>query len=158
MSSCNPVASYDGLKKYIYQLERQQSGLDTSYHDLEASENSSLIGGVDNDKNFIKVLDQQLNKITLFYTHQEKEILGELRELEELVRQQDDSGFSGRDNYLAFDDDDDDDDDEEEDGEEEVSRSPDQTASTSRTRRRSVSFSTVAQNPGLFLLFLFSRR
>ncbi|KAF8885479.1 SPX domain-containing protein, partial [Infundibulicybe gibba] len=121
--------AYDALKKYIYQLEKHQHGQQqvTSYHDIESNERASLMGrsGNPTDDVFVPYLDQELKKIVLFYEQQEKELLEEVVELEELVEKQEADGFAAEERYMDDDDDDDDDDDS-------ISRSPD----TSRRRRR----------------------
>jgi len=71
------------LKRYIYQLERQQHDVDASIHDLESSERASLIdGSTSTDAVFLPLLDRELKKIALFYEFQERELLDELAELE----------------------------------------------------------------------------
>lgn len=131
----NTSVRYDNLKKYIYQLEKQQHGsqyLDAA--DLEASESSALIDQADRsntDLVFIPLLNQELKKIILFYESQEKELLDEVADLEELVEKQEEMGLAGGEHYLddpLADEDDEDDDDS-------ISRSPDAT----RTRRRKLS-------------------
>ncbi|KAF9456448.1 SPX domain-containing protein [Collybia nuda] len=127
--------SYDNLKKYIYQLEKQQHG-DRQYldADLEANESSALIDAADRsntDLVFVPLLNQELKKIILFYESQEKELLDEVADLEELVEKQEELGLAGGEHYLddpMADEDDEDDDDS-------ISRSPDAT----RTRRRKLS-------------------
>ncbi|KAF9021958.1 Sodium/sulfate symporter [Hymenopellis radicata] len=89
--------AYDTLKKFIYQLEKQQqhNGLSDSYHDLEANETSAL----------------ELKKIVLFYEGQERELFEELHELEEMVKHQEEAGFENGGYYMDDIDEDDDDDD-----------------------------------------------
>ncbi len=108
--------SYDTLKKFIYQLEKQQqqhNGLSDSYHDLEANETSALVGGTTSttDALFVPLLDQELKKIVLFYESQENELFEELNELEEMVKRQEDAGFEHGGYYMDDIDEDDDDDD-----------------------------------------------
>lgn len=104
---------YDTLKKYVYQLEKQQAGLREIAHDLEANEQTSLMGGqADNmttDALFIPQLDRELKKISLFYESQESQLLDEVRGLQELVRQQEDYGPDVGHQYESHGDDDDDD-------------------------------------------------
>ncbi|KAF5359495.1 hypothetical protein D9756_002903 [Leucocoprinus leucothites] len=110
--------AYDALKKYIYQLEKQQHGHETlshashSHRDLEVGEHAALLEGhdaTDTDVLFIPLLDRELKKITLFHESQEKELLEELAELEEDVQKQEDIGIDGADRYMDPSDDDDDD-------------------------------------------------
>ncbi|KAF8910760.1 SPX domain-containing protein [Mucidula mucida] len=108
--------AYDTLKKFIYQLEKQQqqhNGLSDSYHDLEANETSALVGGTTSttDALFVPLLDQELKKIVLFYESQENELFEELNELEEMVKRQEDAGFEHGGYYMDDIDEDDDDDD-----------------------------------------------
>ncbi|KAF9262496.1 Sodium/sulfate symporter [Marasmius fiardii PR-910] len=128
---------YGMLKRYIYQLEKQQQNMSSSYQDLESNERTSLVGHrVDRqtDALFIPKLDRELRKIVTFYEHQEKELMDELEELEELVKQQEELGLAG-DHYL-------DDDDDEDDDDESLSHSREPT--TGRRRRRlSVSIGNV---------------
>ncbi|KAJ3886508.1 SPX domain-containing protein [Lentinula edodes] len=121
---------YDYLKKYIYQLEKQQQSLTSSYRDLESNERTSLVGRPSDaatDSIFIPLLDKELKKVTLFYEHQEKELFDELAELEALVQNQEELGLDG-DHYA-------DDDEYDEEDEESLSRSPE------RHRRRRLSSS-----------------
>ena len=129
------------LKKAIYQLEKRQHGLE---HDLESNERVSLLEDSDRsdtDAIFIPLLDKELNKIIVFYDAQEKELLNDVAQLEEEVRQTEEAGLSGRGQYFDEDeddeeeflDDDDDDDDEETNGA--TSREP--TRSPRRKRRKS---------------------
>jgi phosphate transporter len=145
---------YDSLKKAIYQLEKQQHGLSHSAIDLESHERTSLMGRIDEsatDAVFIPLLDRELKKITAFYTSQETELLEELEELDELVKEQEEAGLAAGDRYL----DDDDDDDEDEDDEDEISSSPpisrEGTVPPKRRRRKSTSASYGVRFPtGLF--------
>ncbi|KIK60132.1 hypothetical protein GYMLUDRAFT_244566 [Collybiopsis luxurians FD-317 M1] len=130
---------YDTLKKYIYQLEKQQQGLSSSYQDLESNERTSLVGRPDDaatDSIFIPLLDKELKKITLFYENQEKELFEELEELEALVQKQDEIGLEG-DHYVddgEYDDEDD----------ESISRSP-----VGQRRRRLSSAFTHSRNTSI---------
>ncbi|KAI5886234.1 Sodium/sulfate symporter [Schizophyllum commune H4-8] len=123
--------AYDTLKKFIYQLEKQQHDLDQSYHDLEAHERTSLVGERTShtDDLFIPLLDRELRKIVAFYEHQEQELFRDLAELEEMVKQQDEEGLQG-DHYAddAYEGDESDDDD-----------SPVRSRTRSTGRRRSTS-------------------
>ncbi|KAL4062174.1 SPX domain-containing protein [Scleroderma citrinum] len=106
--------AYDTLKRCIYQLEKQQHPPNRSSVDLEANEHTALVESSNSlaaDAIFIPLLDKELMKIVLFYEHQEKELMGDLAELEELVAEQDATGLSGGDHYMDYGDDDDDDDD-----------------------------------------------
>lgn len=104
------------MKKYIYQLEKQQHGHTTLSHsflgDVEASERSGLLDEHDASNTnalFIPLLDRELKKITLFYESQEKELVDELVELEEDVNRREEAGLEGNSLYLEGSDDDDDD-------------------------------------------------
>jgi phosphate transporter len=137
--SAKNVHSYDALKKYIYQLEKQQHGREASsplYHDIEVGEQSQLLDDraavSDTDALFIPLLDRELQKITAFYTAQEKEIMDELNSLEADVAEQEAVGLDGADGYLQASDDDDDDDESVQ-----LSQSPDR-------RRRTLSHSAGA--------------
>jgi phosphate transporter len=150
------ILRYDTLKKTIYQLEKQQHGLEHSIIDVDPHERTSLMGDIDQsstDAVFVPLLDRELKKITIFYASQEKELLEEVEELEELVRQQEEVDLSGRDRY--FDDEEDDDEDDEE--EEDLPGSPISRASQEGTappkRRRRKSTSAVRFPTGLPLLF-----
>jgi phosphate transporter len=122
---------YDTLKKYIYQLEKQQYGDGRPYHDMEANEYAALIDpshSTNSDSLFVPLLNQELKKIVLFYQSQEKELLDEVTDLEEQAEKLEEAGLAAGERYM--DDDDDDDDDEDDDS---ISRSPER-------RRRSISF------------------
>ena len=120
-------ASYDALKKYIYQLEKQQAG--HVFSDLESGERTSFLNQSDvteTDALFIPLLDRELNKIITFYEYQHQELMEELQDLERDIELQDELGLRGEETWGHYADDDDDDDDS-------VSRSP------VRTRNRSLS-------------------
>ncbi|KAJ3993371.1 SPX domain-containing protein [Lentinula boryana] len=123
---------YDSLKKYIYQLEKQQQNLTSSYRDLESNERTSLVGRPDaaTDSIFIPLLDKELKKVTLFYEHQGKELFDEIDELEALIHKQEELGLDG-DHYA-------DDDGYDEEDDESISRSPE------RQKRRRLSSSANA--------------
>ncbi|KAF9477734.1 Sodium/sulfate symporter [Pholiota conissans] len=134
--------AYDALKKYIYQLEKQQY----THHlpDLEANEQSSLLAGESasgTDALFIPLLDHELRKIILFYEHQKKELIDDLSELEKDVELQDEIGLQG-DHYADYDDGEEDDDDESIS----ASRSPDGTR-RSLSRHRKLSSAGRARGP-----------
>jgi phosphate transporter len=109
--------SYDALKKYIYQFEKQQHdhdtlGRGTSHGDLEVGEHAALLeghGASDTDVLFIPLLDRELRKITLFHESQEKDLMEEFTELEDDVERQEEVGLDGEDRYLDQSDDEDDD-------------------------------------------------
>ncbi|PPQ65178.1 hypothetical protein CVT24_011055 [Panaeolus cyanescens] len=102
------IASYDSLKKSIYQLEKRQHGPEHLITpDLEANEQSSLLGeaeATNTDTLFIPLLDHELRKIVLFYGHQEKELLDDLKDLEGDVTLQDEMGLDGGGHYADYDD------------------------------------------------------
>lgn len=133
---------YDTLKKYVYQLEKQQATYRDTVHDLEANESTSLIHAPDHvstDALFVPLLDRELKKITLFYQSQEQELLNQVTELERLVQQQEDYGPDIGHQYDREEYEDDDEDEEEDDF---VPRSPEATWSRSplsSRRRRSQS-------------------
>ena len=111
-----PVAiyfRYSALKKHIYQLEKKQSEqTDSLIPDLESDEHTALIAGSSvADVVFVPLLDRELKKICVFYEVQEKEILDEIRELEESITAKEEESAAAADQYLIADDDDDDDDD-----------------------------------------------
>jgi phosphate transporter len=107
------IPSYDGLKKQIYLVEKLQSGLDTTYHDIE-SQRAPLLGNSDTDQVFSQHLDRELKKITLFYESQAAELFEESEELEAQVAEQEEVEMR---NYPEFDEEDEDE--EDEDGERE---------------------------------------
>ncbi|KAJ7221819.1 SPX domain-containing protein [Mycena haematopus] len=114
--------AYDALKKCIYQLERTQHE-HSSYRDIETNERSSLVDrGPAADNFFAPLLDRELKKICSFYEAQENELKGEVAELEELVRQQEEAGMSG--NHYMDDADDDEEEDDDDNGHPEIPSSP----------------------------------
>ena len=94
-------------------MEKRQSGLDTSYHDLE-SQRSPLLGNSDTDQVFSQYLDWELRKITLFYELQAAELFEDIEDLEAQVAEQEEAEMR---NYPEFDEEDEDE--EDEDGERE---------------------------------------
>jgi phosphate transporter len=88
----------------------------------------------DTDALFKPLLDTELRKISSFYALQEQQLLQELAELEELVKEQDEIGMLAGRFYGDSQWDEDDEDDEDEDHWESTERSQDQ--STSKRRRR----------------------
>ncbi|KAG2017401.1 phosphate transporter [Coprinopsis cinerea AmutBmut pab1-1] len=125
--------AYDSLKKFIYQLEKQQvqHGEILPQADLEAGEHVSLLRDEDTtstDAAFIPLLDRELKKIVSFYEIQSKELFDELEELEEAVREQEALGNTDRYNDYSDGDDEDDDD--------SISRSPSRATHTRQTSRR----------------------
>ena len=113
---CLTFPSYDGLKKQIYLVEKRQSGLDTSYLDLE-SQHSPLLGNSDTDQIFSQYLDRELRKITLFYESQAAELFEDVEDLEAQVEEQEETEMR---NYPEFDEEDEDEEDEEGEREEET--------------------------------------
>ncbi|KAH9481898.1 putative transporter C3B8.04c [Psilocybe cubensis] len=131
--------AYDALKKYIYQLEKQQSGRDLSLsRDLESNERSALLNEADateTDGMFIPLLDRELRKIVAFYEQQSKELLDDLEDLEKDVILQDEIGLQGGEHYDDYEEYDEDDNDNDSIS---ASRSPDgRRTSTSRPRKLS---------------------
>lgn len=152
----NHFCSYDALKKYIYQLEKQQHDARIYSHDIEAAtEHTSLVGrsalAPDTDALFHPLLDAELRKVSSFYSHQEKELLEELTELEDLVKEQDEMGLVAGRLYTEgegdWDDDDEDDDDDEEWQSTERSRDRRGNTSTSRRRRKPSNAASKPLNP-----------
>lgn len=66
------------------------------------------------DAQFIPLLDRELKKACLFYEAQEKELLDDVTELQQLVQKQEESGSDGEHHFMVDDDDDDEDDEEDE--------------------------------------------
>ncbi|KAF8468533.1 SPX-domain-containing protein [Russula ochroleuca] len=131
--------AYDALKRYIYHLEKQKHEALLQSHDVEsATEQTFLVDRVavwqDTDALFKPLLDAELKKISSFYALQETQLLQELAELEELVKEQDEIGMLAGRFYSdsQWDEDDDEDEDEDHWGSTERSHEP----STSKRRRR----------------------
>ncbi|KAJ7816533.1 SPX domain-containing protein [Mycena olivaceomarginata] len=134
--------AYDTLKKYIYQLERTQHE-QAAYRDIETNERTSLVDrGPNAESVFTPLLDRELKKICTFYEAQENELKGEVAELEELVRQQEEAGMAGN-HYLDEDDDEDD-----EDDDDSLSRSPQRRrrVSSSANRLSSLASQTIPED------------
>ncbi|KAH9991722.1 SPX domain-containing protein [Russula vinacea] len=131
--------AYDALKRYIYHLEKQKHEALLQSHDIEsATEQTSLVDRVavwqDTDALFKPLLDAELKKISSFYALQETQLLQELAELEELVKEQDEIGMLAGRFYSDSQWDEDDDEDEDEDHWGSTDRSHE--LSTSKRRRR----------------------
>lgn len=126
--------SYDALKKYIYQLEKQQHDQSRSSMDLESGESTLLIPRTSTssstDSAFVPLLDRELKKIVFFYESQEKESLDAVSELEELAKEQEENGFWENGQYEGSEDDDEDDD------EDDPTHSPSRGGETWPSRRR----------------------
>ncbi|KAF8442031.1 SPX domain-containing protein [Boletus edulis BED1] len=113
--------AYDVLKRHIYQLEKEYHRLSRTNIDLEANERTALVEQPDFssiDGIFTPLLDQELQKISLFYEEKEKELFAALQTLEDLVAEQDEAGTETWEHYMddhadEEDEDDDDDDDDE---------------------------------------------
>ncbi|GBE90058.1 Uncharacterized transporter [Sparassis crispa] len=138
--------AYDTLKKYVYQLEKQQAGIHDSYHDLEANEETSLIGAsssLSTDAVFTPLLDMELKKICSFYETQEKELMTEVAALERLVQQQEEVGPDAGHQYMngSLDEDDEDEDDDDFDPNSPMI-SRERTLSPARRRRHARSVSS----------------
>lgn len=131
------------LKRYIYQLEKRQQrpdGIEPSYHDLEANEQTTLVDHADTsgaDSLFKPLLDRELQKIVKFYEAQEMELLDELAVLEQSITQQDEAGLEAGLNYMVEDEEDEEDD--EEDEFNMSTRSEDYGKGSRRRRRKSSS-------------------
>jgi len=135
--------SYDALKKYIYQLEKQQAGHLVA--DLESGERTSLLDQSDaTDSLFIPLLDRELKKTVTFYEHQQQELLEELQDLEKDVELQDELGLRGEETWGHYADDDDEDDDDS------VSRSPVRVRHRSLSHQRKRSSSHRAPSMPMF--------
>ena len=136
-----PFLSYSALKKKIYDLGQQK---DNGTLPTVSPESQGLLNGHGPSMNdvFLPLLDSELDKITAFYTHQEKDVMDELEEVRNLVEEKEELGLNAA-PYRDDDDDDDDDDDEEDD---EMRRST--TRDSSKRRRKG---SLGAQN-GVFLV------
>ncbi|KAF8416475.1 SPX domain-containing protein [Boletus edulis BED1] len=107
--------AYDVLKRRIYQLEKEHHRLSRINIDLEANERTALVGQPDfsSDCIFIPLLDQELQKISLFYEEKEKELFAALQTLEEFITEQDEAGAEAWEHYMDdYADEEDDDDDE----------------------------------------------
>ncbi|KAF8963087.1 SPX domain-containing protein [Flammula alnicola] len=126
--------AYDALKKYIYQLEKQQYGHTSG-----------------TDAMFIPLLDRELKKINLFYEQQETELTDDLNELERDVALQDEMGLQGGEHYEDYEEGEVDDDDES------ISRSPvgrrrslsrhRKSSSAGQARRPTISVNTADLSP-----------
>lgn len=108
------LSRYDSLKKQIYHLEKKQQTLLDQNVDLEAGEGAPLIGAPEataTDALFVPLLDLELRKISHFYEQQEHELLGEISEVERLVKAKEEEDMTANERYMDDGDDDDDDDD-----------------------------------------------
>lgn len=90
------LLSYSALKKQIYTLEAEAvaSGQPA---DVERGERSSLLGDHSRratDSTFKPLLDAELMKIVTFYELQEKELLYDVMELEQLVAKTEEEGIN----------------------------------------------------------------
>jgi phosphate transporter len=157
--------SYDTLKKYIYQFEKQQHEALVLSHDIEAAtEQTALVGhgplAPDVDALFRPLLDSELRKISSFYALQERGMQQELPELEELVKEQDELGMTVGRLYDGHWDDGDDDDDDDEDWQS-TDRSADPQGRHGSRRRRCLSNTTDRMahfSPGEHTIYIFCRR
>lgn len=99
------LLSYEQLKTAIYRFEKQALEPPVQYRDDEPSpsnlESAQLLGDrqsqATNEKVFIRLLDQELHKITEFYVEKERELLGDVvilnADIERMEEEQ--SGLSG---------------------------------------------------------------
>ncbi|EUC64788.1 transporter, divalent anion:Na+ symporter (DASS) family protein, partial [Rhizoctonia solani AG-3 Rhs1AP] len=108
--------AYSALKKQIYTLESELP-IPGQSRDVEQGERAALLGGDSNREAanavFQPLLDVELAKITAFYDLQEKELLYDVTELEQLVAKTEEDGINGNagiDSDDGSDDDEDDDD------------------------------------------------
>jgi phosphate transporter len=129
------------LKKQIYQLEKVQHASSRRSHDVEAGETAPLIDSdhtpSPSDSVFVPLLDRELKKICDFFEMQERNLLQEVTELEDLVKAKEEEGIQ---HYVdAEDDNDDDDDDDDDDVERTASRSRERTSSNRSRRTRKIS-------------------
>lgn len=111
MNRSHTLFSYDSLKKYIYQLEKQQYGHEQLLtYDPESTERSTLLTQQDvtsTDSIFIPLLDRELNKIVTFYEQQEEELINDLNDLEKSLLEQEEAELGYYDDDLVDEDDDD---------------------------------------------------
>ena len=121
--------------------------------DLESNERTALIesGASSNtDAIFRPLLDRELKKICDFYELQERTLLGDASELEELVKMKEEEHFQSADNHylMGLEDDEDDEDD---DDQRAASRSRERGSgrgSSNNRRRRAISDSRAFVAPG----------
>ena len=151
--------SYEALKKHVYQLEKQKAGLQESYHDLEANERTSLIGGdhtgadVGNtDAFFIPLLDRELRKICVFYEVEEQRLSDDITTLQQEITQHEENGPYAGHHYMDESGEDDDEDDDFELQSPTATLSRDRTQSPTRRRRRQSRSGSNAARPGMFFL------
>lgn len=132
-------------------MEKQKHEALVQSHDIEsATEQTSLVGHVtpfqDTDAIFQPLLDAELRKISSFYSLQENQLLEELSELEELVKEQDDIGMvAGR---IYGDTQWDEDEDEDEDDWQSTERSQDPATSKRRRRASTSAVRGISQGGG----------
>lgn len=136
------------MKKYIYQLEKQQAGLRSSYHDIEDGETAALIGsdGADTDRAFAPLLDREVAKIAAFYDKTVKAQTAEVQELEELVAQEEERGPGDRSRWDQLEGDDDEDEDDDEVGDLEHGRPPRSRSPEARRQRHASAHSDDMQD------------
>ena len=152
-TSARPVfaharSSYDVLKRHIYQLEKEHHRLSCANADLEANERSALVEQPDFsaiDAAFIPILNQQLQKISLFYEEKERELFDDLQTLEDLVAEQDQAGPATWEHYMDDDYGDEEDDDDEDD--EQISGEHVHFESETLPKRRRRKSSSVSFHP-----------
>jgi phosphate transporter len=90
------LISYSALKKQIYTLEAESSAPNQPL-DVERGERSTLLGEHsrrDSNSTFRPLLDVELEKIVAFYDIQEKELLYDVVELEQLVARTEEEGIN----------------------------------------------------------------
>ncbi|CAE6434908.1 hypothetical protein ACGC1H_002826 [Rhizoctonia solani] len=107
--------AYSALKKQIYTLESELP-IPGQSRDVERGERAALLGS-DNNREaanavFQPLLDVELAKITAFYDLQEKELLYDVTELEQLVAKTEEEGINSNAGIDSDDGSDDDEDDE----------------------------------------------
>ncbi|KAG8690610.1 low-affinity phosphate transporter [Ceratobasidium sp. 423] len=107
--------AYSALKKQIYTIESELP-IPGQSQDVERGERAALLGGDQNRRAangiFQPLLDAELAKIMAFYEIQEKELLYDVAEFEQLVVRTEEEGINGN---AGIDSDDGSDDDEDED-------------------------------------------
>jgi hypothetical protein len=129
------------LKKCIYDLEKKQHDLKRSSRDLESLQQAPLLETSSTDAVFIPLLDRELAKICAFYESQTREVMGDIDELEELVKEQEEAGLGGERVYT-----DDEDDEDEEEGDVYYGESPTSPFGTLPQRRRRKSSSAARRS------------
>lgn len=105
--------AYSNLKKTIYIMEKELPSVsDAPYSDVE-TESSGLLRNAetsDTDRNFVPLLDKELNKIVEFYLEKEAELRADLQTLKDDIERTENEDFEDDSDYGMSDDEDEDDD------------------------------------------------